>query len=415
MIKRTILPQLIAHLENPEITVITGSRQSGKTTLMEQLKEQVEKNGGKTLYLNLDTGNAMSYFHNQLDFVNFAKLQLGNSKAYIFIDEMQRVENAGLFLKGLYDSHLPYKFIVSGSGSLELKEKIKESLAGRKRIFEINTISFLEFVNYKTDYRYSDKLLDFFTVDTSTSSRLLSEYLSFGGYPKVVIAETLEEKSKIIQDIYESYLERDIKDLLHIQKSAIFTQLVTLIASQIGQPVNYTELGSTLGINTETIKHYLWYLEKTFVLKRVSPHFGNMRKELTKMPIFYFKDLGMRNYALNRFSHFGTDVMSGFLFQNLIFQLLQEKYPLYKAAYWRTRDGSEVDFVLTGGVEIMPCEVKYSAISESKATIPRSVISYISSYHPKKISLINLSLKKTFKTINGTEVEFVPYYELVDN
>ena len=93
------------------------------------------------------------------------KLEFGNDRGYVFIDEIQRKEDAGLFLKGIYDYELPHKFIVSGSGSLELKEKIHESLAGRKLMFEIWPVSFFEFLNFKTDYKYEDKLAEYFAVE----------------------------------------------------------------------------------------------------------------------------------------------------------------------------------------------------------------------------------------------------------
>ena len=90
----------------------------------------------------------------------------------VFIDEIQRKENAGLFLKGLYDLGLSYKFVVSGSGSLELKEKIHESLAGRKRVFEMTTLSFEEYLNFKTQNRYQDSLPDFFSVEQNQAHQL---------------------------------------------------------------------------------------------------------------------------------------------------------------------------------------------------------------------------------------------------
>ena len=136
MIKRSLLIELEKHLQNKEISLITGPRQAGKTTLMLMLKSSLEEKKEKTLLLNLDIEADRRFFNSQAELVRKIQLEIGNNKGYVFIDEMQRKENAGLFLKGLYDMNLPYKFIVSGSGSIELKEKIHESLTGRKRIFE---------------------------------------------------------------------------------------------------------------------------------------------------------------------------------------------------------------------------------------------------------------------------------------
>jgi len=162
MIKRTLLEPLTAHISQKEISFIVGPRQAGKTTIMYLLKDWLEKNGERTLFLNLDIESDKQFFDSQADLVRKIELELGKHKGYVFIDEIQRKEDAGIFLKGIYDMNLPYKYIVSGSGSVELKERIHESLTGRKRIFGLSTLSFEEFVNYRTDYRYEDKLHDFF-------------------------------------------------------------------------------------------------------------------------------------------------------------------------------------------------------------------------------------------------------------
>jgi len=164
MIERTLFADLVKHLPKKEISVIIGPRQSGKTTLMELLKDHLGKKGERTLYLNLDIEWDRPHFNSQLALLKKIELELGKKRGFVFIDEIQRKENAGLFLKGLFDLKLPYKFIVSGSGSLELKEQIHESLMGRKRLFELTTITFLEFVNHKTDYKYRNTLSSFFST-----------------------------------------------------------------------------------------------------------------------------------------------------------------------------------------------------------------------------------------------------------
>ena len=198
-IKRTIYDYIFDHLSAKEITLITGPRQAGKTTIMESLKSELDKKGEKTLFLSLDFEKDAPYFKSQISLVDKINLETGGKdRIFVFIDEIQRKENAGLFLKGIYDMHVPHKFIVSGSGSLELKEKIHESLAGRKQIFEVNTLSFEEFVNFKTDYKYADRLSDYFNIEKETVKKLLLEYLNYGGYPRVVIEETFAKKTSII-------------------------------------------------------------------------------------------------------------------------------------------------------------------------------------------------------------------------
>jgi predicted AAA+ superfamily ATPase len=208
MIKRSLFEELKSHLPQKEISFIIGPRQAGKTTLMNFLKEYLERKNEKTLFLSLDIEKDKQFFVSQETLIKKIELEIGKEKGYVFIDEIQRKEDAGIFLKGIYDQNLPYKFIISGSGSVELKEKIKESLIGRKRIFKLNTLSFEEFVNFKTNYKYEQKIFDFFEIEKRKTKELLEEFLNFGGYPRVVLEEKLEEKLKIIDEIYQSYLEK---------------------------------------------------------------------------------------------------------------------------------------------------------------------------------------------------------------
>jgi len=412
MIKRDLLKGLKEHLFKKEISFIVGPRQAGKTTLMLILKDYLEKKREKTLFLNLDIEADKRFFTSQAKLIKKIQLEIGKSKGFVFIDEIQRKENAGIFLKGIYDMGLPYKFIVSGSGSVELKGKIHESLAGRKRIFELSTLSFLEFLNFKTDYKYKNKLGDFFNLEQEKTKLLLEEYLGFGGYPRVVLAEERKEKHRIIDEIYQSFLEKDIVYLLGIRKTEAFTNLLRLLAGQAGKLVNLSELSLTLGLSTKTVKDYLWYLEKTFIVKKSTPYFRNLRKEISKSPIFYFYDLGLRNYSFGwRFSGFLSLIESGFLFQNFVFNLLKEKlrYTVGKICFWRTKDGAEVDFIVDFGKDLLAVEVKYQHLKEPK--IGRSLKSFIKKYEPKRVLLVNLSLDKTV-ILGKTKVYFLPYYKL---
>ena len=413
MIKRQIFDKVKAHLEQKEISLIVGPRQAGKTTLMKSLQEDLERVREKTLFLSLDIEADRQFFASQEILLRKIQLEIGKEKGYVFLDEIQRKEDAGIFLKGLYDINLPYKFIVSGSGSLELKEKIHESLAGRKRIFELSTLSFQEFVNFKTDYRYEQKLEEFFDVESEKAKVFFDEYLHFGGYPRVVLAQTLEEKQQIVSEIYQAYLEKDIFYLLGAQKEEAFTHLVRVLASQVGNLVNVSELSNTLGISTKTVKQYLWYLEKTFIVNKVTPYYRNVRKELTKSPTYYFVDTGLRNYASGEFTTLGNSSPSlGFLFQNFVFHVLREKLllPSLHLHFWRTKDGAEVDFVLDKAMEATPFEVKYKKFR--KAEFDRSFNSFLSKYAPKKAYVVNLTLDEQI-TVGKTTVVFIPFHKLL--
>lgn len=403
IIKRSVLPRLISHLDNNEISLLVGPRQSGKTTLMFQLIEKLKVEDKKYIYLNLDIEKDNVFFISQSKLLEKIKSVLGSKKGYVFIDEIQKKENAGVFLKGIYDMNLPYKFIVTGSGSIELKEKIYESLAGRKRVFEIYPLSFDEFVDYKTNYLYENKHEDFLRINNLTGVELLNEYLMFGGYPKVVLSETSEEKRLAMEDIYKSFIEKDIQVLLKIEKSGILTDLLKVIGSQNGRLTNYNELSRTLGISLQTVKKYLWYLEETYIIKKSVPYFKNVRKEITKSPIYYFLDLGLRNYLLD-IQTFDSIVDKGFVFQNFIFNEIsnQLKQTTSKVKFWRTKQGAEVDLVVDTYPTPIGIEVKYA--DGKKVKLERSMKSFIKKYNPEEYYLVSLSM--------GKEKRIVPYYKV---
>ena len=409
IIKRDLFEDIKQHLSQKEMTLLVGPRQVGKTTLLHLLEEELVAKGAKTLFLNLDIEQDFQFVSSQQALVQHIRLLLGTEGGYVFIDEAQRKPDAGRFFKGIYDMDLPYKFILSGSGSLELKEKIHESMAGRKRLFELLPVSFWEFAAFRTAYQYDDRLISFLTQDVAERSSLFDEYMRFGGYPQVILAAESSEKQNILNEIYQSYLIRDISFLLGVEKTDAFTSLVRLLASQTGSLVAVSELSSTLGISASTVKHYLWYLEKTFITHRVSPYVRNARSEITKMPTFYFYDLGLRNFAEGRTKE--GMMPDGFLFENFIFLLLRgfRDSFLHPVHFWRTKSGAEVDFVIEHGTHPIPIEVKYAAFR--KPVIGKSLRSFIERYHPERAYIVTKDYSH-FVSVGATAIHFVPFYLL---
>jgi predicted AAA+ superfamily ATPase len=405
MIARKLKDKILDSLKLKEITVLIGARQVGKTTLLKEIIGELKN----VLYFNLDIEQDSIHFESQEIFLKKVRLEVGEEKAYIFIDEIQQKQDAGRFMKGLYDMDLPYKFIVTGSGSIELKEKISEALTGRKYLIEMSTVSFEEFVDYKTNYKYTRRLDSFFDIEVEQIRLYLEEYLTYGGYPAVVTADTLQRKKEIMNEIFISYLTKDISFLLGVKHPDRFVKMIQLLAIQSGSILNYSQLSQDVGVRLETLKTYLWYAEQTFIISIVKPFFTNAKKEITKSPSIYFNDLGMCNFSK---SNFNSDVNDGMVFQNFIFLKLRERYEkgLNKVNYWRTKDKAEVDFIVHTENGVMPIEVKYSNLKSAKIT--RSFRSFIKKYSPKKAIVVNLSLDTRIK-IDETEVVFVPHSKLL--
>jgi len=412
-IQRHLLKQLRKHLKKDKISLVVGPRQTGKTTLMRTLLEELIAQGEKTLFLSLDFESDRPFFTSQRALVSRLELEFGKAHGYVFIDEIQRKSDAGIFLKGLYDMQLPYKFIVSGSGSLELKEKIHESLAGRKRLFELFPVSLEEFLHFKTAYRYTGKLTQYASLEQEHFELLLQEYLNFGGYPEVILAETMEEKISAINEIYRSYMEKDISALLQVEKADAVDMLAKLLAGQVGSLVQYNELSRSSGVSLPTLKTYLWYLEKTFILERVQPYFRNPRSEIVKSPVVYFTDIGLRNYLVGMFGTLSQQKDFGFVFENLLFQTLKQKIAATssRVRFWRTKDKAEVDFVVGMEKQAIPVEVKYKHFSSPR--IERSLHNFIKKYSPKTAYIVNRSYDATIH-ISDTTIRFIPIASFIE-
>lgn len=409
MIKRDKYHLVLNSLDKKEISILIGARQVGKTTLLQEILRDLSCANKQVLYFNLDIESDASYFISQQKLLSRIQLEFGDKSGYVFIDEIQQKEDAGRFLKGLYDMNLPFKFIVTGSGSLELKEKVGEALTGRKQLITMNTVSFSEFVDYKSNYKYSDRQMAYFSLEMEKTQSFLNEYLIYGGYPKIVSSSDISDKKGTMNEVFTSYITKDISYLLGVRSTDKFVKMIKLLAVQSGGIFNYAQLASDTSVSVDTLKNYLWYAEQTFIISIIKPYFTNAKKELIKSPVVYFNDLGMLNFASGRLGRIENN--NGFVFQNFVFNLLRQKYesPTTPINHWRTKDKAEVDFIIHSEGEIIPIEVKHTELK--KISISRSFRNFIIKYQPKRAMIINLSFKDTM-VLENTKIEVIPYWEL---
>lgn len=413
LVKRHLTSSILQHLEKQEITIIIGPRQVGKTTLLKQLQERLISKGLKennVLYFNLDILTELELFSEQSRFIKFLKERVGKEKLFVFIDEAQRVKNAGIFFKGIYDLNLPVKFVLTGSSALEIKAKIHESLTGRKRIFHLYPFSFSEYLSkHDLTLEKISKQEEISDYDQKQIMEHLFSFAVWGGYPKVAIETNIEEKQELLKEIFSSYLEKDIVGFLKIKNYSTFCNLITLLSAQIGQLLNTNTLGKSLKTGRKTLDKYLEIIEKTFVAQPISPFFRNHRKEITKMPKIYFLDTGLRNFALKTFQDFETRPDKGSLLENFVFSeiIKQTDNQLH---FWRTKEKAEVDFILADYMgNIIPLEIKASALRTPE--LSRGLQGFISSYQPKQTFIINLGFQGKTQ-INKTMVNFIYPYEI---
>lgn len=410
-IKREIFDEIADHLDKPEITVLTGSRQVGKTVILEQLKEFLLNKGilsESILYYNLDIIQDWEIFQNQKNFIDFLRERARVNKIYVFVDEAQKISEAARFFKGVYDSKLNIKLILTGSSSLEIKAKFKETLAGRKRVFQIAPFSFFEFLKYRDNF-LADELKKENVVSKIDQNKIIEfykDYIVFGGYPRVVIAEGKIEKISILKEIYSSYVEKDAIGFLEIKNKTAFNRLIKLLAAQIGQLVNIEELATNLKIDRQSVERYIFALEETFILKKLSPYYTNPRQEIVKAGKIYFLDLGIRNLALENFNYIEERADKGSLLENAVLNNLSSfiNFGAEKIYFWRTKQKAEVDFIIEKGLEVLPIEVKFSF---KKENIPLGLANFIKKFKPKYAIVANLSVNGEKLVKDGTEIFYL--------
>jgi len=352
MITRFNFKEIENHVNKKEFTILIGARQIGKSTLLKQLFDKLQKQKKEVYFINLDRKDILTELdENPLNLFQFYPLQEGQ-KIIVMIDEIQYLKDASGFLKLLYDDYGDrLKIIATGSSVFYIDNHFNDSLVGRKKIFEMYTLSFDEFLAFKN----RDELLkDLVNLRNSSKTKsiyktelfnLLDEYCNYGGYPAVVLEDKIEDKVSLLQEIRDSYVKRDVLES-GIQDETKFYRFLMLLASQSGGLVNVNELSKTVRISNVAIENYLFVLQKCFHIGLVKPFYNNLKKELIKMPRIYFNDLGLRNILVNYFAPIQMRIDKGELFENLVYRKLLEEEEKDSIKFWRTADGNEVDFVV---------------------------------------------------------------------
>jgi len=373
-IQRKIHQRIGNHLSRKEYTIVTGPRQCGKTSLIKALYKELQNDNKQVAYITFEDQDILSAINvhpeEVFSYVIRPNTQLNgvaheNERVYLFIDEIQYAADPSNFLKYLFDTYGEnLKIIATGSSAFYIDDKFKDSLAGRKRVYELQTLSFDEYLQFSG---YDHLLLELekirFQADfISTANRelmdQLNDYLIFGGYPEVVLEKNSDERILLLKELKNAFLKKDI-DEAGISYHDKFYMLLTLLAGQTGNLVNRNELANTVGVDNKTIDNYLYVLQNSFHIELVKPFYSSLRKELTKMPKVYFKDTGMRNSALNRFYGFQNREDQGQLLENFVYKRLTNLYDKDNIKFWRTTDKKEIDFIVsTSFNEGMAYEVK---------------------------------------------------------
>ena len=326
-IRRYFEPKFDQMMEKGKVLVIYGTRQVGKTSLVNRMIENdhdVFKGDGNDVTIQeILNSRRLSAIQNAF-----------GGYRIVFIDEAQRIRHIGEALKLLADHNPESKIIVSGSSSFDLSNKIGEPLTGRQKIYTLYPISVIELIE---------------NTGKIGVIRELDNILVYGSYPETLNAANDQKRIEYLNNLRNAYLLKDILELENIRNASKLFDLLRLLAYQIGSEVSLNELSNQLGIAKQTIERYLDLLEKVFIIKKVQGFSRNLRKEITKTHRYYFWDNGIRNALINNFNPFPVRNDQGMLWENFLFieRMKTREYLRIHSNnfFWRTYDQKEIDMV----------------------------------------------------------------------
>ena len=334
MIERLLKKELLISSKEMPVVSLSGPRQSGKTTLAKEAFPLYR-------YINLEKPNER---HLALQDPN--TFLADNVSEGMIIDEAQRAPDLFSYIQVLVDENPNKKIILTGSQDFLLSKRINQSLAGRVRVLHLLPLSVSELLSEA--YEYDNHI----------------PYIFRGGYPRLYGTPATPERW--FPSYIRTYLERDVRDFIHVKEIDQFQIFLQMCAARIGQLFNYTEISNAVGVSDNTIRHWLSVLEASYIVYRIPPYFKNLGKRLIKSRKLYFYDTGVACHLLGirKENQLLTHYNYGGLFENFIvnevtkyFMNNGERPQLY---YWRESNGTEIDLIIDRGLDLIPVEIKAS-------------------------------------------------------
>lgn len=366
------------------VVTITGPRQSGKTTLLKHIFPDKK-------YVSLEDPDIRQMA------ISDPRAFLNQSESGMIIDEIQRVPELVSYIQGIVDQlQQPGYFLLSGSQQFELTQKISQSLAGRTAIL---------------------KLLPFTIKETQVVSPGLStnELLYKGLYPRLYNTPPMNP-ARYYNSYLQTYIERDLRELLNVKDLHQFNLFVRLCAGRTGQIFVASNLANEVGVSVPTIQSWLSILEASYIVYLLQPYHTNINKRLTKSPKIYFYDTGLAAYltGINSIEQLPAHPLRGALFENLvIMEVLKKKYNSFKNIqlyFYRDSNQNEVDLLLDNGISIDAIEIKSSETFDK--TFQKG-LNYIRQLLPEKIKNTTICYAGQIESVVN-ENKLVNYKNLSD-
>ncbi|MDR0713318.1 MAG: ATP-binding protein [Bacteroidales bacterium] len=341
-IERKLYKTIKARFFQGKAIIIVGPRQTGKTTLLKQLT--ADERAEDVLFLNCDEPDVLHLLENA---TSTELKNMTGSKRIILIDEAQRVGNIGITLKLMIDNMNGIQLVATGSSAFDLRNRLNESLTGRKFEYRLYPFSTSELIDAGSPLE---------------EKRMLERRLIYGMYPDVVNHPT--DAATLLFELNNSYLFKDVLAYKDIRRPEELNKLLIALSLQVSREVSYNELGRTIGMDKETIERYLDLLEKVFVVFRLTSFSRNLRNELKKSRKIYFYDNGIRNALINNFQPLALRNDTGALWENFVISE-RKKYNEYNGIptntyFWRTFAQQEIDYIEERNGNLYAFECKWN-------------------------------------------------------
>ncbi len=391
--KRALFYEINKHVKLRQIIGIIGLRRVGKTTILYQLIQELIKNKiepKNILYFSFD--EEKDEIREVIKLYQEKVLQKDlreEEKAYIFFDEIQKTGDWQDKIKTFYDLYPNVKFFISGSASLNILLKAKETLAGRIFYFSADLLSFREFLEFKGLLGKIEKNPDIW----GSELRIQMDNYLIRPFPEIVNAEEEIAKKYIKESIIEKAIFRDLTSLFDIKEAELIEKLVHILASNPGMIVNLEDLSKEMGRSRQLISNYLYYLECCFLVKSLRNFRGSLRASSRKLKKYY-----LIHPALSLSLEFPD---SGKVAENTVLFKSKADY------FWRETD-KEVDFILRDKKIVKPVEVKYQKNINDKDT--KSMLKFMDIFKVKDATVITLDYEEK-KKIDGKTINFIPMWK----
>lgn len=362
MKNRTISKSVIENSKSRfgRIIVITGARQTGKTTLVKNIFPE-------TPYISIEDPITVE------EYKQLTSLQWNSLFPNAILDEIQKEPQIVESIKSVYDQFPEPRYILLGSSQILLLKKIRESLAGRCQIMELFPLTIPELLtnSWKEDVElsYFQKLISGlpiinspFLLDINHPKKLevYKTYLKFGGYPALSAAELSDqEKYEWLRNYVKTYLERDIRDLVELNRLEPFTRVQKMVALNTSGLTNYSKIAAEAGVSSKTVQRFLEYMNISYQVLILQPWSRNKKKRLVKSPKFHFIDVGvMRTILQNKGELEGQQFESAIISE--IYKQLKYIKPEASCYHLRTSDGREIDLLIETEAGYIAIEIKKS-------------------------------------------------------